>query len=149
MHRLCKKCLSDIAIRPLLLASAFRRVGPRVDETDPEHRTGARQPAIRERCAVVTIEDTGHTPANERPTEQLLAGPGVLVGEESAVDNQAGVGSDRSAVSASRLIRFSGPPSEPDVRVSTHPALHKPMPLDYAAFPSVVAGHGAGMFFPR
>jgi hypothetical protein len=26
------------------------------------------------------------------------------------------------------LVRFPGPPSEPDVPVSEHPALHKPMP---------------------
>jgi hypothetical protein len=34
------------------------------------------------------------------------------------------VGSARGAVSALRLIRFRGPPAEPDVRVPTHPALH-------------------------
>jgi hypothetical protein len=31
-----------------------------------------------------------------------------------------------------RALRFLTPPSEPDVRVSTHPALHEPMPLGYA-----------------
>jgi hypothetical protein len=34
-------------------------------------------------------------------------------------------------VAAFRLFRFPGPPSEPDVRVSTHPALHVTVPLIY------------------
>jgi hypothetical protein len=37
------------------------------------------------------------------------------------------VGSARGAVSALRLVRFRGPPAEPDVRVPTHPALHVPV----------------------
>ena len=39
------------------------------------------------------------------------------------------VGSDRSALRHTRDVGFSGPPSEPDVRVTTHPALHK-VPCD-------------------
>ena len=39
------------------------------------------------------------------------------------------VGSDRSALPASQLVGFSGPPAEPDVRLSPHPALHRFMPL--------------------
>ena len=35
------------------------------------------------------------------------------------------VESDRSAVPASRLVRFSGPLPEPDVRLPPHPALHE------------------------
>jgi len=38
-------------------------------------------------------------------------------------------GSDRSALPAFELVGFSGPPSEPDVRLSPHPALHGIMPL--------------------
>ena len=34
------------------------------------------------------------------------------------------VGSDRGAVATFRPLRLPGPPSEPDVRVATHPALH-------------------------
>ena len=34
------------------------------------------------------------------------------------------VGSDQGAVTVSRPLRLPGPPSEPDVRVATHPALH-------------------------
>src|SRR6266536_242084 len=49
------------------------------------------------------------------------------------------VGSGRGAVSAFRPARFLGPPSEPDVRVSTHPALHEPMPSSHAGDPAVVA----------
>lgn len=44
------------------------------------------------------------------------------------------VGSDRSAVSALRLIRFSGPPSEPGVRLSPHRAPHNFMPLEMVLF---------------
>jgi hypothetical protein len=39
------------------------------------------------------------------------------------------VGSDQGAVAASRPLRLPGPPSEPDVRVATHPALHDLMSL--------------------
>ena len=35
------------------------------------------------------------------------------------------VRSGRSAVPVSRPVRFCGPPPEPDVRLSTHPALHE------------------------
>ena len=38
-------------------------------------------------------------------------------------------GSDRSALPAFELLGFSGPPAEPDVRLSPHPALHRFMPL--------------------
>ena len=69
---------------------------------------------------------------------------GLLV---HAIDDGSLVGSDRGAVTAFRLIRFPGPPSEPDVRVSTHPALHVTVPLVYAAV-SFVA-HGVGMVAPR
>ena len=40
-----------------------------------------------------------------------------------------GVGSDRGALSAFRLVGFPGPPSEPDVQLPLHPALHVFMPL--------------------
>ena len=45
------------------------------------------------------------------------------------------VGSDRGALSAFRLVGFPGPPSEPDVQLPLHPALHVFMPLVYC--PSV------------
>jgi hypothetical protein len=61
----------------------------------------------------------------------------------------AHVGSDQGAVSAFRLARFPGPPAEPDMPVSEHPALHKIVSLDYAAVPSVWLGHGEGMVLPR
>jgi hypothetical protein len=41
---------------------------------------------------------------------------------------------------------FPGPPPEPDVRVSTHPALHMIVPIGYAAV-SFVA-HGEAMAAP-
>jgi hypothetical protein len=46
------------------------------------------------------------------------------------------VGSDRSALPAFELVGFSGPPAEPDVRLSPHPALHRFMPLVRVIFPS-------------
>jgi hypothetical protein len=58
------------------------------------------------------------------------------------------VGSDRGAVPASRQVRLPGPSPEPDVRLPPHPALHEPMPLDYAAS-SVVPTHGEGIAAPR
>jgi len=61
----------------------------------------------------------------------------------------AHVGSDQGAVSASRLARFPGPPAEPDVPVSEHPALHKIVSPVYAAVPSVWLAHGEGMVLPR
>ena len=57
------------------------------------------------------------------------------------------VGSDQGAVPAFQPVRFPGPPSEPDVRVSTHPALHVTMPLATRR-PGFVA-HGEGMAAPR
>jgi hypothetical protein len=60
-----------------------------------------------------------------------------------------GVGSGQGAVSVFRLARFPGPPAEPDVPVSEHPALHRIMSPGYAAVPSVWLGHGEGMVLPR
>ena len=48
-----------------------------------------------------------------------------------------------------RPVVSSARPSEPDVRVATHPALHEPMPLDYAADLCVVVTHGVGIRFAR
>ena len=58
------------------------------------------------------------------------------------------VGSDQGAVMAFRLVCFPSPPSEPDVRLSPHRALHVPMPAGYAAS-CVCAAHGEGMAAPR
>ncbi|MGH3926505.1 MAG: hypothetical protein ACRDTT_27190, partial [Pseudonocardiaceae bacterium] len=41
----------------------------------------------------------------------------------------AEVRSARGAVPAFRLVGFSGPPPEPDVRFSPHPALHEVVPM--------------------
>ncbi len=64
-----------------------------------------------------------------------------------ASDLDVGVGSGRGAVSVFRLIRFLGPPAEPDVPVPEHPALHKFVPLGQAAV--VGAVHGRGILAPR
>lgn len=52
------------------------------------------------------------------------------------------VGSDRGALSALQLVGLPGPPSEPDVPIPEHPALH----LIHAAGMLV---HGFGMRVPR
>jgi hypothetical protein len=44
-------------------------------------------------------------------------------------------------------VSSSRPPS--DVRVSTHPALHEPVSLGYAAVPDDLVGQGVGMFAAR
>ena len=54
------------------------------------------------------------------------------------------VGSDRSALRHTRDVGFSGPPSEPDVRVTTHPALHK-VPCDRRVLIRLSASQGEGI----
>src|SRR5271165_5717346 len=56
-----------------------------------EHGTGPLEPRIGKRCAVIGIEYIRQTAVVYCPPEQLLAGPGVLVGEEPAGDQQPGV----------------------------------------------------------
>ena len=51
------------------------------------------------------------------------------------------VGSDRGALPASRLVSFPGPPSEPDVPIPEHPALH--------ASQAAALSHGVGIRVPR
>jgi hypothetical protein len=48
-----------------------------------------------------------------------------------------------------RTLRFPGPPAEPDVRVSTHPALHESMSVSYLGRPGVWLAQGAGMLAAR
>ena len=48
-----------------------------------------------------------------------------------------------------QALRFLIPPAEPDVRVSTHPALHEPVSLGYATVPDDLVGQGVGMFAAR
>ena len=48
----------------------------------PEHGTGPGQPGVLERGPVVGIEDLGQPPVGDGAAQQLLAGPGVLMGEE-------------------------------------------------------------------
>jgi hypothetical protein len=85
------------------------------------------------------------TVAADRLGEQLLGQRAVFMGGDHPRDDVAAeqvqhnvqvqehaalkgrefrVGSDRSALPAFRQVGFSGPPSEPDVRLSPHPALH-------------------------
>jgi hypothetical protein len=50
----------------------------------------------------------------------------AVVGFElDGVALSVGVGSDRGAVPVFRQVRFPSPSPEPDVRLSTHPALHE------------------------
>jgi len=52
-------------------------------------------------------------------------------------------------VSAFRPARFPGPPAEPDLPVSEHPALHRIVSPVYAAVRSVWLVQGEGMVLPR
>src|SRR6266545_2271538 len=52
-------------------------------------------------------------------------------------------------VESLQTLRFLSPPSEPDVRVSTHPALHEPMPLGYATDPDGLLAQGVAMLSAR
>jgi hypothetical protein len=70
-----------------------------------------------------------------------LAGPGDgLVGE---------VRSGRSALSAFRLVGFSGPSPEPDVRLPPHPALHESVSSGYEAVAVRCLLHGVSIAAPR
>jgi hypothetical protein len=59
------------------------------------------------------------------------------------------VESSRGAVPASRLARFPDPLPEPDVRLPTHPALHKPRCHSIVLVVTVRWVHGFGIFVPR
>lgn len=61
----------------------------------------------------------------------------------AARDLDVGVGSGRGAVSVFRLIRFLGPPAEPDVPVPEHPALHKSVPLVMPRWLVLSTGEGS------
>lgn len=79
-----------------------------------------------------------------------VAGEVTLGAPTHVVDGPvAEVGSDQGAVPASRLVRLPGPPPEPDVRLPPHPALHEPMPLDYATSETMSPLHGVGITAPR
>ncbi|PWU54776.1 hypothetical protein DLJ47_11755 [Micromonospora sp. S4605] len=55
--------------------------------------------------------------------------------------------SGRGAVSVFRPVRFRGPPPEPDVRLSPHPALHKSRWTGSDLHAAV--GQGFGILVPR
>ena len=67
--------------------------------------------------------------------------------EGDRVARAVSVGSDRGAVAVFRQIRFPGPSPEPDMRLSTHPALRESH-SSYAA-PIVFVLHGVGMLAAR
>ena len=83
--------LPDIAVQPFLLSPPFRRVGFRMHQPDAQHPAGAGQPRVRKRRSVISIEHLGQAAAGDRPAQQVLAGAGVLVREEPAVDQQPGM----------------------------------------------------------
>ena len=83
--------LPDIAVQPLLLSPPFRRVGFRMHQPDAQHPAGAGQPRVRKWRSVISIEHLGQAAAGDRPAQQVLAGAGVLVREEPAVDQQPGM----------------------------------------------------------
>jgi hypothetical protein len=62
-----------------------------MDQADAQHRAGPCQPRVGERGAVAGIQDVGDAAAGDGAAEHVLAGAGVLAGEEPAVDQQPGV----------------------------------------------------------
>jgi hypothetical protein len=58
-----------------------------------QHSAGAGQPRVRKRRFVISIEHLRKAAAGDRPAQQVLAGAGVLVREEPAVDQQPGMSS--------------------------------------------------------
>ena len=68
--------------------------------------------------------------------EDDVAGGSFDEGSDGRDGPTQDVGSDRSALPAFELVGFSGPPAEPDVRLSPHPALHRFMPLVRVILPS-------------
>ena len=83
--------LPDIAVQPFLLSPPFRRVGFRMHQPDAQHSAGAGQPGVRKRRSVISIEHLRQAAAGDRPAQQVLAGAGVLVREEPAIDQQPGM----------------------------------------------------------
>src|SRR5215207_11464232 len=59
------------------------------------------------------------------------------------------VGSGTGRPAAFQPWVFPSPPTEPDVPVSEHPALHEPMPVGYDVVPAAVGVQGVGMLAPR
>ena len=83
--------LPDIPVQPLLLPPPFQPVEFRMHQPDTQHTAGAVQPRIRKRRSVVGIQDIGDAAAGDRPAQQVLAGAGVLMREEPAIDQQPGM----------------------------------------------------------
>ncbi len=83
--------LADIAVEPFLLTPPFRGVGLTVHQPHAEHGAGAGQPRVGEWGSVVAVEHLGQAAAGDGAAQQFLAGAGVLVGEEPAVDQQPAV----------------------------------------------------------
>ena len=83
--------LPDVAVEPFLLPPPLRRVGFRMHQADAQHRAGTGQPRVRKRRPVIGVENLREAAAGDRPAQQVLAGPGVLVREEPAVHQQPGM----------------------------------------------------------
>jgi hypothetical protein len=75
-------------------------------------------------------------PIGQVQEQRQARGPLDQRADCAATSGTEDVGSDRSAQSAFELVGFSGPPAEPDVRLSPHPALHRFMPLVRVILPS-------------
>jgi hypothetical protein len=122
-------------------AAAAVGIGPQL--VDRPDEAGCPVGDDAERAAQATSQETppevepvlGPLPRAEADVEQdPIAVGSEAPGDEDAFLGTLGpdgqvVGSDRGAVAASRPLRLPGPPSEPDVRVATHPALHGLTPL--------------------
>jgi hypothetical protein len=121
---------------PVIPAALVAGIGEDLRQCGPEPERAT--PACEERCfeAAVTQRSENLDPRRGALAITELHGQEFLSTVLASADDheQAGmlrfgshpkvVGSDQGAVAASRPLRLPGPPSEPDVRVATHPALH-------------------------
>ena len=93
-----------------------------MDQADAEHAAGAGQPGVRERRAVVTIENLRQAAAGDRPAQQVLAGAGVLPVVEPPAGQQPGmVVDDEEQPGAHRALPAGPGHPRPDQHVGDPP----------------------------
>src|SRR5207245_1601023 len=78
-------------------------------QPDTEHTAGPGQPRIRKRRPVISVEHLRQAAAGDRPAQQVLAGAGVLVREEPAIDQQPGMIIDDEEQPGPRRALPAGP----------------------------------------
>ncbi len=114
--------------RPQLLVAGPGQLGLAVRLPDAE--AGA-QPGVLALAQV--LQPVPQQPADLVERVVAVAAPAELLLLDAAADFVEDLGAEvrsaRGAVSVLRPVRFPGPPPEPDVRLSPHPALHEVVPM--------------------